>query len=151
MVLMLSGGPGAGKSSSKSKFEKILKEECPKSHDAVVVNADSYRYLLVGRNIGNMDFGTLTYLEAAIIRDKVFAQLENLNKIGKCPHTIIDQVNPSIDRINFATDGGDTASLESISRYVITALWSAKKRGDETKRHVETELLLRLSYFGRSC
>jgi len=141
---MMFGGPGAGKSTSKAVFDDMLGDIGLTTEDAVVVNTDSYRYLLSDKNVGNMDFSTITYLESAAIRDKVFNRLCALNEEGRCPHCLFDQVYPSMRAINFSTDKEGKARMEGVARYVVTALWAAKKRGDETNRYVDTVNLLEL-------
>ena len=141
---MMFGGPGAGKSTSKATFDDMLKDEGLTTSDAVVINTDSYRYLLSDKDTGQLDFSTITYLESAAIRDKVFNRLCTLNEEGKCPHCLLDQIYPSMKAINFSTDNEGSARMEGVARYVVTALWAAKKRGNESKRYVDTVNLLEL-------
>ena len=141
---MMFGGPGAGKSTSKATFDDMLKDEGLTTSDAVVINTDSYRYLLVGKDTGKLDFSTITYLESANIRDKIFNRLYALNEEGKCPHCLFDQIYPSMKAIKFSTNNEGSARIEGVARYVVTALWAAKKRGNESRRYVDTVNLFEL-------
>ena len=141
---MMFGGPGSGKSTSKAAFDDMFKEKGLTTADAVVINTDAYRYLLTSRDVGDMDFSTITYLESSTIRNKVLDRLWELNREGKCPHCLFDQIYPSEKIIKFSTYKGGNARMEGVARYVVTALWAAKNRGDASKRYVDTVNLFEL-------
>lgn len=100
-MMMVTGGPGTGKSSLVDEFAKTQPEIY---RSAVQINPDDYRDILANPK----DFGALhseyTHKESAMIAQKIMDRLDERMAAGlPAPHVMMDVVSPNAMRMAFAT------------------------------------------------
>lgn len=99
-VMMITGGPGTGKSSLVDEFAKAQPEIY---QSAVQINPDDYKNILARPK----DFGALhseyTHKESAMIARKIMGRLDERMAAGlPAPHVMMDVVSPNPMRMAFA-------------------------------------------------
>lgn len=99
-VMMITGGPGTGKSSLVDEFAKAQPEIY---QSAVQINPDDYKNILARPK----DFGALhseyTHKESAMIAQKIIGRLDERMAAGlPAPHVMMDVVSPNPMRMAFA-------------------------------------------------
>lgn len=99
-MIMVTGGPGAGKSSLVEEFAKAQPDIY---QNAVQINPDDYKDILAN----SKNFGALhseyTHKESAMIAQKIMGRLDERMAAGlPTPHVVMDVVSPNPMRMAFA-------------------------------------------------
>lgn len=99
-VMMVTGGPGTGKSSIVQEFAK---ENSDVYRDAVQIDPDHYKGLLANSDMLGITHAEYTHEESSTIARKIMGRLDERMTAGlPTPHVIMDVVAPSAERMAFA-------------------------------------------------
>lgn len=98
--MMVTGGPGTGKSS----LGNILFEKKPDIYqNAAQINPDHYKDLLAPEKKLTPEHGTYAHWESSMIADKIMDRLDEKMKAGmRAPHVLMDVAAPYSNRMDFA-------------------------------------------------
>ncbi len=99
-VMMVTGGPGTGKSSLVAEFSKAQPEIY---QNAVQINPDDYKDILASpKDLGKLH-SEYTHKESSMIAEKIIGKLDERMAAGlPAPHVMMDVVSPNPTRMAFA-------------------------------------------------
>ncbi|HAJ90127.1 MAG TPA: hypothetical protein DCM27_03810, partial [Rhodospirillaceae bacterium] len=99
-VMMVTGGPGTGKSGI---LEKLSQTKPEIYNTAAQINPDHYRNLLADfRELGAIH-STYTQDEASLVTDKIIKRIgDKMDMGGQAPHVVVDIASPTKARMEFA-------------------------------------------------
>lgn len=99
-VMMITGGPGTGKSSLVDEFAKAQPEIY---QNAVQINPDDYKDILANPKDFSALHSEYTHQESAMIARKIMGRLDERMAAGlPAPHVMMDVVSPNPMRMAFA-------------------------------------------------
>ena len=103
-VMMVTGGPGTGKTSIMEGLEKSKPEIY---NNAIQINPDHYKDLLANPEGLGAAHGTYTHWESSMIADDIMGRLDDKMKAGlPAPHVMMDVAAPYPNRMEFAKQFG---------------------------------------------
>lgn len=112
---MVNGGVASGKGSAISLMRKQAKEGGVDLSDALVINTDSFKLMLLDPAELDGDekpfYSVLTHDEASVIRAKVMSTYRSLLDQDHAPHLFVDQVYTGNDIVDMMA-GSDQAGLD---------------------------------------
>ncbi|SER81860.1 Zeta toxin [Nitrosomonas sp. Nm51] len=99
-MMMVTGGPGTGKSSLVSEFAKAQPEIY---QNAVQINPDDYKDILANPKKVGTSHSEYTHKESSLIAKKIMGRLDERMAAGlPAPHVVMDVVSPNPERMAFA-------------------------------------------------
>ena len=143
-VMMVTGGPGTGKTS----LVKDLAKSQPEIHrDAAQINPDHYKDLLadrLGLGIGHSEY---THAESSMIANKIMGRLDDKIRAGvPTPHVMLDVVSPNAKRMGFSKHFGKLTVVTGTAPPEVTMERAYSRAFDESGkvigRVVQSEVVL---------
>ncbi len=117
-VMMVTGGPGTGKTSIMKGLEKSKPEIY---NNAVQINPDHYKDLLANPEGLGAAHGTYTHSESSMIADDIMGRLDDKMKAGlPAPHVMLDIGAPYPNRVEFAKQFGQMTVMTGTAPPEIT-------------------------------
>ena len=143
-VMMVTGGPGTG----KTKLTKKLNFKTPDIYqNAVQINPDHYKDLLANSDELGAKHATFTHYESSMIADDIMGRLDAKMRAGlPAPHVLMDVAAPYPNRMEFAKQFGQMTVITGTAPPEITVQRAYNrgfdKAGDVIDRVTPTNFVL---------